>query len=207
MGIGKVIFKAALGVACVAAAAPALAVNFTSTFDIATASPSNFRVTYSNAPTVQQATLITAAFYNGYSQSTPGFTDGTFSDTYIFRVGSDGLGSGNLSTSFSSSLAEILISSVIINGATYIPTDTGTGQTFTASNIPVNGFFDDTPGMVNTIVVNGQVKGVTGSYQGGLTFNASAVPEPATWAMMLVGFGAIGAVSRSRRRPANVNFA
>jgi hypothetical protein len=47
---------------------------------------------------------------------------------------------------------------------------------------------------------------VTGSYQGGLTFNASAVPEPATWAMMLVGFGAIGAAARSRRRPAKVTF-
>lgn len=29
---------------------------------------------------------------------------------------------------------------------------------------------------------------------------ASAVPEPATWAMMLLGFGAMGAALRSRRR-------
>lgn len=29
---------------------------------------------------------------------------------------------------------------------------------------------------------------------------ASAVPEPATWAMMLLGFGAMGAAMRSRRR-------
>jgi hypothetical protein len=30
---------------------------------------------------------------------------------------------------------------------------------------------------------------------------ASAVPEPATWALMLVGFGGLGAVMRSRRQP------
>jgi hypothetical protein len=29
-----------------------------------------------------------------------------------------------------------------------------------------------------------------------------AVPEPATWAMMLVGFGGLGAAMRSRRKPA-----
>jgi hypothetical protein len=35
-----------------------------------------------------------------------------------------------------------------------------------------------------------------------MRFNASvgAVPEPATWAMMIVGFGAVGASIRSRRR-------
>jgi hypothetical protein len=32
------------------------------------------------------------------------------------------------------------------------------------------------------------------------TFNISAAPEPATWAMMLVGFGSLGALLRSRRK-------
>lgn len=35
----------------------------------------------------------------------------------------------------------------------------------------------------------------------------AAVPEPATWAMMLVGFGVIGGASRYRRRKAAVSFA
>ncbi len=35
----------------------------------------------------------------------------------------------------------------------------------------------------------------------------AAVPEPATWAMMLVGFGMIGAVSRYRRRHSAVTYA
>jgi hypothetical protein len=34
----------------------------------------------------------------------------------------------------------------------------------------------------------------------GFTLGAAAVPEPAIWAMMLVGFGGLGAAMRSRRR-------
>ena len=38
--------------------------------------------------------------------------------------------------------------------------------------------------------------------------SVAAVPEPATWAMMLVGFGMIGGVTRYRRRkPTSVSFA
>ncbi len=35
----------------------------------------------------------------------------------------------------------------------------------------------------------------------------SAVPEPATWAMMLVGFGMVGATARYRRRATKVAYA
>ena len=48
----------------------------------------------------------------------------------------------------------------------------------------------------STDLVN--VAGQTGNI--GATRNSGAVPEPATWAMMLVGFGAMG-VSMRRRRP------
>ena len=50
----------------------------------------------------------------------------------------------------------------------------------------------------------------------GYTFNTAqvfglaglaAVPEPATWAMMLVGFGFAGAAARRRRTRVNVSFA
>ena len=35
----------------------------------------------------------------------------------------------------------------------------------------------------------------------------AAVPEPATWAMMLLGFGTIGGAARYRRRNSNIVFA
>ena len=50
----------------------------------------------------------------------------------------------------------------------------------------------------HTIYVNGNVVGSShnGSYVGNL--NIAAVPEPATWGMMLIGFGAIGWQLRRR---------
>ncbi len=38
-------------------------------------------------------------------------------------------------------------------------------------------------------------------------FSITAVPEPATWAMMLVGFGMVGAASRYRRRNTSATLA
>ena len=40
--------------------------------------------------------------------------------------------------------------------------------------------------------------GDTNDYAGSISFTATAVPEPATWAMMLLGFGAVGYSMRRR---------
>lgn len=42
---------------------------------------------------------------------------------------------------------------------------------------------------------------------GGSIFNPGAVPEPSTWAMLIVGFGAVGATLRKRRQAAHYSFA
>ena len=62
------------------------------------------------------------------------------------------------------------------------------------------------PGMVNTILVSGTAgtnggkhKGANATFAGTLSF-AAAVPEPGTWAMMLLGFGAVGMGMRRRSR-------
>jgi hypothetical protein len=39
------------------------------------------------------------------------------------------------------------------------------------------------------------------------TVTPPAVPEPATWAMMIIGFGAVGSAMRARRGKASVSFA
>jgi hypothetical protein len=41
----------------------------------------------------------------------------------------------------------------------------------------------------------------------GATLTASAVPETATWGMMIAGFGMIGAAMRARRRSTKITFA
>jgi hypothetical protein len=59
--------------------------------------------------------------------------------------------------------------------------------------------FDPTPGQFSFSTQGGQ----------STTFSAStlAVPEPGTWALMLLGFGGIGLAMRRRRRPALAQIA
>ncbi len=40
---------------------------------------------------------------------------------------------------------------------------------------------------------------VASTFTGTATFNAGAVPEPASWALMIGGFGLIGSALRRRR--------
>jgi PEP-CTERM motif len=47
----------------------------------------------------------------------------------------------------------------------------------------------------------------TNDNRGGVSIGIAAVPEPATWAMMIMGFGLIGGAYRSRRTQAKINFA
>ena len=60
-------------------------------------------------------------------------------------------------------------------------------------------------GATNTLAVAGTTGG-NGSYSGTLVFsNAPTVPETATWAMMISGFGLVGGALRLRRK--DVSFA
>lgn len=55
-----------------------------------------------------------------------------------------------------------------------------------------------------TLTINGNNSGA-GSLGGSITIASAAVPEPGAWAMMLLGFGAVGfAMRRSRRRRADL---
>lgn len=59
----------------------------------------------------------------------------------------------------------------------------------------------------NILTVAGQAW-TNGAYSGTLNFAKVAVPEPATWLMMILGFGLVGGMLRSRRQSApRVNFA
>jgi PEP-CTERM motif len=51
------------------------------------------------------------------------------------------------------------------------------------------------------LVVSG-TSGANGSYAGTVSFTPSvgAVPEPAAWALMIMGFGGAGAMLRRRRQ-------
>jgi hypothetical protein len=130
------------------------------------------------------ADSITAIFFNSYGAGV------TFDDSFTFTIPQNGVGSGSISTSFSSDLNKIVLTDLIINGVTYALTTTSSGQTATVGGIPITAF------ALNTIQVKGYTVGA-GGYSGTATF--SAVPEVATWGMMLAGFGALGMAMRRRR--------
>lgn len=62
-------------------------------------------------------------------------------------------------------------------------------------------------GSMSTINYGGRRFGYTGTITSlASVFEVAAVPEPASWAMMLVGFGAVGLAMRSAKRRSDVKF-
>ena len=158
-----------------------------------------------------------------------GITAGNFSDTFTFTIGLTGMGnigvgSGNITTGVNIAdflgITDLDITSILVNGvmanlqlqdANHVNCtvrDTnpavgtcGANEFWSANNVPITG------GALNTIVVSGLSRGM-GSYGGNLTFTpTAAVPEPATWAMMLLGFAGIGWQFRRRRGTTLSQFA
>ncbi|MDP9086949.1 MAG: PEPxxWA-CTERM sorting domain-containing protein, partial [Pseudomonadota bacterium] len=85
------------------------------------------------------------------------------------------------------------------NGSTQVFSDTfntlRSGPTFHSFNSSNITSFTFRAGNGNQVVIDN------------LTLNAGAVPETATWGMMIAGFGLMGASMRYRRRSAKVTFA
>jgi hypothetical protein len=80
----------------------------------------------------------------------------------------------------------------------------------TSVNENINLALGDANYSSGTFALHSGTNSITGEFLGDIgkgDFNfiaesASAVPEPATWAMLLIGFGAVGLLLRSRRREA-----
>ena len=146
---------------------------------------------------------ITASF--GHA----GIVAGAFTDLFQFTIPQTGMGSGSVTTGTTTfqGTTDLDFTSVLVNGLAATPTyrdvnnnvcttpgvgTCGSNETFAILSVPI------TFGVLNTISVSGTSRG-NGSFGGNATFIPSAVPEPATWAMMLFGFGATGVALRRRR--------
>ncbi|MBB4618821.1 FxDxF family PEP-CTERM protein [Sphingomonas abaci] len=181
----RIIFSALTGMAAIAVAPAAQA----ATFPVGSA---NFTATQGPNGTVS------GAFYN------TGIAAGTFTDTFTFTLPFNGVGSGTVTTStnFVGAPNDLDFTSVLINDTAATITRLGNGafEFAFANMVPI------VAGRLNTITVTGLSRG-NGAYGGQASFIPSAVPEPATWALMLVGFAMVGATARFRRRSTKVVFA
>ena len=105
--------------------------------------------------------------------------------------------------------ADNLVSSITLNGNTI----TGSGGNFNNwTNFSATGGFVQGANQLVFNVTNLPCIGCQNANPSGLRVeflnsNIAAVPEPATWAMMIGGFGMIGASMRRRRQQVRVTYA
>ncbi|WP_344698540.1 FxDxF family PEP-CTERM protein [Sphingomonas limnosediminicola] len=122
-----------------------------------------------------------------------------FTDMFNFIINDNGVGSGSVTTSVSlqgkNGATDTDLLSVFINGILATHTvDNGLTDQWSVTDVPI--YF----GVVNNITINGISRG-QGHYAGTAEFTpVAAVPEPATWAMMLLGFGVVGFSMRRKRK-------
>jgi PEP-CTERM motif len=155
--------------------------------------------TYDGIDSTNLNTYLTEGFGETQSVANVG---GSFSTDFSFDLFTDVLANAQISSKFAS-LTDIDFSSIWLDGL-YQFTQTGSDPLTETWELLVPVGLD---AGTHTITVNGNVNGRnrSGSYVGNI--NIAPVPEPATWAMMLLGFGAVGFAMRRSRRPALLQVA
>ena len=130
-----------------------------------------------------------------------------FSESFTFSIATSGFLSAIISTPGGGSRSpnDVDFTRVFVTGPGNLTYDLTTGST---TDIGETRSFEELFVGIGeyTFTTTGTVRG-SGSYGGSLAFNPSAVPETATWGMMILGFGMIGAAARSRKVKTSVKFA
>jgi hypothetical protein len=123
-----------------------------------------------------------------------GITSATFTDTFTFTLPT-GLASTVVTSTLQGASTDVNFTSVTLNGNVFAVGQAGQNEFRFLDNLGVsNG--------TQTLIVSGTSAG-RGSFAGTLAFAPAVrgVPEPASWALMILGFGGVGA--SLRRRNAN----
>jgi len=124
---------------------------------------------------------------------------GFFNDTASFTLTLPGNLDSQLSTILLGGIANVSFTQVYLDvldaAHTFQVTTQGDGTEKAVLSNPISVGVG-----AHTIFIKGTLAGDIGSYGG--TVNVAAVPEPATWAMMILGMGMVGFGLRMRRRTA-----
>lgn len=128
--------------------------------------------------------------------NTPG-TSGGFTDSYTFNFPSAGKASITITSSVTGPQTNVnfLNKGVTFNGTALTVVTKGAVELLELLNQPV-------AAGLQTLDIKGSAQKL-GSYTGTISF--ASVPEPATWAMMILGLGAVG--YSMRRRAVKVAYA
>lgn len=166
-----------------------------------------FSIAGSIAAVALAASAADAATYINYGPIGPdggfsitfgntGITDPTINDVFDFQMPS-GRADFVVTSTMSGGSQNITWSSIAFNGTEFDSGSAGWNEFSFLNGVTV------TKDQFQRLVLTG-VGGGNASYSGVITFMpAAAAPEPASWAMLIVGFGAAGAVLR-RARPSRI---
>ena len=130
-----------------------------------------------------------------------GMTSGTLADQFLLTVPS-GMVNGLIGSIALTPALNVTFTSVFFDTKAFDKVLSDGTELFTLSNTAISAG-------THTIFVNGTWGTQGGSYAGTINYlaPAGAVPEPATWAMLILGFGMVGATLRYHHRRLGVRYA
>ncbi|HEX8445326.1 MAG TPA: FxDxF family PEP-CTERM protein [Sphingomonas sp.] len=168
------------------------------------ASVALFAVAPASAATISSQ----ASFFDGttgtFSATVAGA--GAFSQAYTFDVGA--IAGDALLTIISGKLQAsntITGLTLTLNSVAYPITTTGPGM---LGGYVIGGSAAQmvSPGL-QSLVISGNTTANSTSFSGTIDFSVAAVPEPASWALMIGGFGLVGGAMRRRAKATRVTYA
>jgi len=125
-------------------------------------------------------------------QNMPNKYDGSFTDVFSFQLPTGDLNGGLISISIGNG-SDLKFTSIDFNGVA------GTVVNMAGFATAVFNVTSVLSGGPQVLTIHGMADR-NASYNGNASFIAAPVPEPMTWALMIIGFAGIGMAARSRRR-------
>jgi hypothetical protein len=122
-------------------------------------------------------------------------TAGAIDDLFEFDYVGTGVATADI-TSITFEIAE----AITLTSVTFNDKEFSLSETVDANGKRTTGYVFDVPVTTGTqkLVVKGNSNG-NNTYTGNIRIKVSPIPEPATWALMIVGFGMVGSTLRRRR--------